>query len=132
MRLTDFELEKCSKAEIKSHQAFKETHYRQYTEEEFNALYFEGVTFILGLHPDGRFAHWEDTIYATTEHGMIEYQGAYHVCGSDQWAVEFSKENIEANAKKSFSISPDYFLAIFIGSNICGEGTPIYVDRVNC
>jgi len=75
-------------------------------EEKLSKYYCEGISFIIGMHPKGSFAHLEDLEIISTETKLIQ---------------RLHEEGME--------ISPEYFLVHFIASNVMDEGTPMFIRK---
>lgn len=68
-------------------------------------LFYEAITFVIGIHPIGRYACYEDAVYSCTENEII--------C-----SLPDGKTN---------KVEPNDFIALFVATNLNGEGTPIFV-----
>ena len=69
---------------------------------DFIRLYCEAVCFVIGVHPTGRKAWWEDTLYSAGESAIFE-------------------DNKE--------IHPYEFIHAFVVTNLVDEGTPIFIEK---
>lgn len=102
----------------------------EHTDPEDPAIlgwYCEAFLFVLGLHPEGRFAHLEDVTYSSTETDIREFLGPY--AGLESELQMTPAERLEIHARNSSIVAPSEFIALYIGSNRCGEGTPLYIDN---
>jgi hypothetical protein len=120
MTLTDEQRERCRFENILKGDAYDGgASYRKLNEEQERLLrfdqvawYSEAIAFIIGMHPDGRFAHLEDMNYSSTENGIMMFMGPAIVDPIPPIVIE-----------------PEEFIGYFMGTNECGEGTPIFVDN---
>lgn len=72
------------------------------------SIYCEAIAFIAGIHPKGRHCHWEDTVYACTENKIL---------------YSFPNQEVEEE-------EPSSFIANFLGTNLNGEGTPMFICNI--
>lgn len=133
MRLKDDDIERCSEAAIKASMRSVNVPDDLVDAPDFIHLYCEAVTFVLGLHPEGRFANFEDLIVSSTESGLKIFNGPYIAHNQMEWEMEPSDEtkrsNLEFNAKLAADVKPSYFIEMFVTSNLYGEGTPAYISN---
>jgi hypothetical protein len=113
MTLTDEIKETCSFIKVIEHPMFKEMFGDGAfsLEERMEALasFCEAFAFVLGVHPLGRFAHFEDAQYVATETSILE--------------------SFPGDEPREIPVIE--FIVVYVASNVVDEGTPVYINNFN-
>ena len=103
-----------------------------YNEQQLKDAYTDALAFVIGMHPDGRVAHWEDLVYISTENCIVTFYGPCikpeNMSEEEYYKLPHSAI-IEANAKQAKMDYPEHFIAAYMYSNYHGEGTPVYINN---
>ena len=129
MRLKDIDIQSCDSEKVKASMLLHGVSKDLLDSYRFLYLYTEAVTFIVGLHPAGRFVIYEDMIVASTESGLRVFMDPNIAADQQSWSDRPGKDNLEYNANLGYYTSPAEFIEMFISASLYEKGTPPYVSK---
>lgn len=112
MKLTDKARATCSIEAILQNPAYTQYNFEPASRAEQHQIvsdYCEAISFVLGMHPSGDLAHFDNLLVVYTELGLLGYL-------PDQW-------------ESHTIMSPEDFIALFLATSRRGEGTRIYINN---